>query len=338
MAWGCSKLFGCDLRLIITNQIEGVFMSQKSLLVLSLLFASQSVFAQSLNERITAAHKVAREAEECKAIAPFYYEIGNKSHAILGDSIGFKAPDAYTEMDIASASKWIMGAYTVEKLQGRLSANVISLLNFTSGYDQFTKCGESLTVAECQASGTNGNQTLENIGKFHYNGGHLQKLGVVMGIGALDAQMLGQEMTSVLGFNVKYFSPQLAGAVETSADEYAKFLRHIMNNELLMGRFLGRHAVCASPEFCPDKAVGSPISKELDYDYSLAHWVENDAKTGDGSFSSAGAFGFYPWVDKYKNFYGIIARKALSPGAGQKSMFCGQKIRKAFMNPAQKSF
>lgn len=312
-------------------------MSQKSLLIVSFFLASNSLFAQSLNDRITAAHKVAREAQECKAIQPFYYEVGNKNHAILGDSIGLNAPDALTEMDIASASKWIMGAYTVQKLQGRLSALNISLLNFSSGYDQFTKCGQSITVEECQKSGTNGNQSVQNVGKFNYNGGHLQKLGVVMGLGSYDAISLGQEMSSVLGFNIKYFSPQLAGAVETSADEYAKFLRNMMNNDLLMGRFLGKHAICASPAYCPEAAVGSPIASDLDYDYSLAHWVENDAKKGDGSFSSAGAFGFYPWVSKDKAYYGIIARKALNAGAGQKSMLCGQKIRKAFMIPTQKS-
>ncbi len=311
-------------------------MTQKPLLILSFLLASQSLFAQSLNDRITAAHTTAREAEECKAIQPFYYELGNKNHAILGDSIGVDAPDAFTEMDIASASKWIMGAYTVQKLQGKLSASTIQLLNFSSGYDQFKKCGQTQTVEDCQSFGTNGNQSAENIGKFNYNGGHLQKLGVVMGLGSYDAISLGNEMSSVLGFNVKYFSPQLAGAVETSANEYAKFLRSIMNNDLLMGRFLGKHAICASPSFCPQAAVGSPIASDLDYDYSLSHWVENDAKKGDGAFSSAGAFGFYPWVNKNKNFYGIIARKQVGAGAGQKSMLCGQKIRSAFMNPAVK--
>lgn len=312
-------------------------MSHKIFLVLGFAFASNTLLSQTLNDRITAAHTAARTAEECKIIQPFYYELGNKSHALLGDSIGVDAPEALTEMDVASASKWIMGAYTVEKLRGQLSPAQIRLLNFSSGYDQFTKCGQSLTVEDCQKSGTNGNQTIKNIGRFNYNGGHQQKLGVVMGLGALDDISLGHEMSSVLGINIKYFSPQLAGAVETSANEYAKFLRSIMNNELFIGRMLGKHAICASPAFCPQNAIGSPIASDLDYDYSLSHWVENDAKKGDGAFSSAGAFGFYPWVDKNKSFYGIIARKNLSAGAGQKSMLCGQKIRKAFMNPVLKS-
>lgn len=306
-------------------------MSYKILILLSLVCTSNSLFSQTLNDRISAAHKAAREAEECKVIQPFYYELGNKSHALFGDSIGVDAPDAVTEMDIASASKWIMGAYTVEKLQGRLSPSNIRLLNFSSGYDQFSKCGQTLTVEDCQKSGTNGNQTIQNIGKFNYNGGHLQKLGVVLGLGAFDVVSLGNEVSSVVGINIKYFSPQLAGAVETSANEYSKFLRSMMNNELLIGRLLGKHAICASPAFCPQSAIGSPIASDLDYDYSLSHWVENDAKKGDGSFSSAGAFGFYPWVDKNKSFYGIIARKNLSAGAGQKSMLCRQEIRKAFM-------
>jgi hypothetical protein len=302
-------------------------------MMMSFILINNSIFAQTFNDRIVAAEKVARESEECLAISPFYYEIGTKSHGITGFSIGDNAPTAYTNMKIASASKWIFGAFAIEKLHGKLTSSQIKLLNFTSGYDQFDNCANTNTISECQKSGTNGDRTFQDIGKFYYNGGHLQKLGVELGIGAYDSEILAKDVNATLGLNISYFSPQLAGAVQTSADEYAKFLRKIMNNDLIIGKMLGLHAVCASPTFCPDAAISSPIVNYLDYDYSLAHWVENDATLGDGSFSSAGAFGFYPWIDKTKTFYGIIAREKIDSGAGQKSMFCGQKIRNAFMKP-----
>jgi hypothetical protein len=42
--------------------------------------------------------------------------------------------------------------------------------------------------------------------------------------------------------------------------------------------------------------------------YSLGHWVEDDPVVGDGAFSSPGRFGFYPWVDASKTYYGVLAR------------------------------
>lgn len=58
----------------------------------------------------------------------------------------------------------------------------------------------------------------------------------------------------------------------------------------------------------------------------------------DGSFSSPGAFGFYPWIDSTKTYYGIVAREVhngvLASEEAQRpylqSMNCGRLIRKAW--------
>jgi hypothetical protein len=63
--------------------------------------------------------------------------------------------------------------------------------------------------------------------------------------------------------------------------------------------------------------------------YSIGHWVEDDPKVGDGAFSSPGAFGFYPWIDASKTYYGVVAR-AEAPGALE-SVYCGRLIRKAWV-------
>ena len=64
----------------------------------------------------------------------------------------------------------------------------------------------------------------------------------------------------------------------------------------------------------------------------MGHWVEDDPVTGDGTFSSAGAFGFYPWIDATKTYYGILAREDTSGGGnGFPSAECGRNIRKAFV-------
>jgi hypothetical protein len=93
---------------------------------------------------------------------------------------------------------------------------------------------------------------------------------------------------------------------------------------------LGSHSVCANPQACTGgEALASPLSADDRWRYSLGHWVESDPESGDGAFSSAGAFGLYPWIDASRSHYGIVARVAPS-GAGVGSAQCGRLIRQAF--------
>jgi len=78
-----------------------------------------------------------------------------------------------------------------------------------------------------------------------------------------------------------------------------------------------------------DKALFAPIPPSESWHYSVAHWVEDDPKVGDGAFSSPGAFGFYPWIDASKSYYGVVARAA--PNGAWASVQCGRLIRKAWL-------
>lgn len=64
--------------------------------------------------------------------------------------------------------------------------------------------------------------------------------------------------------------------------------------------------------------------------YSIGHWVEDDPVVGDGAFSSAGSFGFYPWIDADKTTYGVLARSE-SAGNGIDSVDCGRLVRRAWI-------
>ena len=64
--------------------------------------------------------------------------------------------------------------------------------------------------------------------------------------------------------------------------------------------------------------------------YSIGHWVEDDPVVGHGAFSSAGSFGFYPWIDADKTTYGVLARSE-SAGNGIDSVDCGRLVRKAWI-------
>jgi len=296
--------------------------------------------------RLQAANQTAQRSESCKAVAPFYWEIGNQQQKLAGASVGGDTYTATTEMPIASASKWIFGAYVVQLRSGQLSQEDIAALTMTSGYTNFgnTSCVRLLpgrraaeTVAECFASanrkgGHNSDFNQDALGKFYYNGGHFQKLATDIGLGQDNNAALAADIQTQLGSDIKltYGSPQLAGGVNTSAASYAIFLRKILSRQLYIGDLLGSHAVCTNPDTCAS-ALHTPVPEELSWNYSLGHWVEVDPDTGDGAFSSAGAFGFYPWIDASKTWYGILARKG-QPGSGEDSARCGGQIRKAWVS------
>jgi hypothetical protein len=74
---------------------------------------------------------------------------------------------------------------------------------------------------------------------------------------------------------------------------------------------------------------GTPFPQEA-WHFSIGHWVEdNPATNGDGAFSGAGSFGFYPWIDSTKSYYGIVSRN--EQYGAYPSVQCGRLIRRAFI-------
>lgn len=323
-----------------TSQILSLHSCLMLLLVINTALASPST-----EQRAKAATETALHNGACTKISPFYWEIGDKDKALASGSVGGNTYTANTDMMIASASKWIWGSYVVQRKQGRLNDKDISLLNMTSGYTSFRypRCARlgsgdksGVTVKQCfeakNVFGSNDGFDENAAGHFSYNGGHFQKQAVEFGLGDTNNLTLQQAMQKQLGldFSFGFDSPQLAGGVTTSAANYSIFLRKILSDQLLMHDALGTHPVCTNPETC-NTALYTPIPSKESWHYSLAHWVEDDPKVGDGVFSSPGAFGFYPWIDHSKTYYGIVARKAMVGGAID-SVKCGREIRKAWMS------
>jgi hypothetical protein len=178
-------------------------------------------------------------------------------------------------------------------------------------------------------------QNPATVGKFDYDSGHLENHASQLGgIGGTLNANLGATIGNLLGANgaLAYSEPLLAGGIRTTTQNYALVLRHILDGSLYMHDALGTHPVCTRPSAACN-AVSSPIRES--WHYSMAHWVEDDPSTnGDGAFSSPGAFGFYPWIDSSKSFYGVIARAQASDGSiqeGYASAQCGRLIRHAWM-------
>jgi len=187
----------------------------------------------------------------------------------------------------------------------------------------------------------NGTYTATDAGRFAYGGGHMQVHAAgAMGLGALFNDGLASEVRSRLGtdLTLSYSQPQPAGGGVSSGAAYARFLRRLLDGTYRMSSQLGSHAVCASTNAarCTVPAINSPMPTDETMHYSLGHWVEDDPVKGDGAFGSAGAFGFYPWIDVSRTWYGLVVRRTNTSGEqdGVASMYCGRVIRKAWVTGA----
>ena len=270
----------------------------------------------------------------CNAVRPFYWEVGDASGALASGSVhggdATTAPAAGTRMSIASASKWFYSTYFVQRTGGTLSASDLKFFNFQSGYtSRGFSCQPTQTVQECVDLGSNGIYNADDDGTFSYSGAHMEKHASLSGLGTMNSAMLAAEIHSQVGNEIdfSYSSPQLAGGMVTTADDYAALLRKVLRGELKMHDALGTHPVCTNPKTCANAAF-APSPPGESWHYSIGHWVEDDPEVGDGAFSSPGAFGFYPWIDRTKTNYGVLARSAAN-GAIE-SVYCGRLIRKAW--------
>jgi hypothetical protein len=268
-------------------------------------------------------------------LGPFYWEVGDAGGAKVSGRVG-SGIDATTQMPVASASKWVYAAYVLQR-RGGVASGDVPFLNFTSGYTEFrdTRCSVLDTVGSCLGDKTG--RQLITIDKYSYGSGHMQNHAVAqMGLGPLNASALASEVGRIIGdFGFTYGNVNLAGGMHATPSGYGGFLRALLLGNLQMKGALGTHKVCADPTTCTSTAVNSPMDSAgtgETWNYSLGHWVEDDSKVGDHAFSSAGALGFYPWIDATKTYYGILARRATEADSqGYVSARCGRLIRQAWV-------
>ena len=283
------------------------------------------------SSKISAAGATATNHSFCTAIQPFYWEIGSATGPLGSGTTGDNSVTSTTTLAIASASKLIFASYALEKRTATLSADEVKLLNFTAGYSTSSNCLGYLTVNACYAGTTS--FVAEHEDKFYYSGGHMLKFAAVdLDLGSLGAPRLATELSDYLGsdIGVNFSIPQPAGGMRLSAEGYSIFLRKILSANLRMLENLGSNSVCTNVSACPTNAVSTPIPSSESWSYSLGHWVENDSVHGDGSFSSPGLFGFYPWITSDKTVYGVLARYSTSTNAYWESVECGRLFRKAY--------
>ncbi|MGN6528633.1 MAG: hypothetical protein ACTHL8_19755 [Burkholderiaceae bacterium] len=282
-----------------------------------------------LARRAEAARAAAAHDPACVAVQPFYWSVGDAGGMQADGREGRHAPAAETKMPVASASKWVYAAYVVQQRQGSLSADDVRFLTLTSGYTDFRFCLRGQTVEQCDRFLGNGRHVAANDGRFDYGGGHMQRHAVLDALGPDDDAALAAHVNAALGTAFAYAQPQLAGGLRATPAQYGVFLQGIVGGRLDMRAALGTHAVCTDPATCPT-AVYSPAAP-LALHYSIGHWVEDEPGTGDGAFSSAGAFGFYPWISADKAWWGVVARVDHRRTAAMDSARCGRRIRAAWL-------
>ena len=301
--------------------------------------------------------KTAQSNAACTVIQPFYWEIGDAESALASGSStqsGGTAVTATTPLLYASASKWIYGMYVVQNRGGaaNLTAADIHFLNFTSGYTYMDNATQSatcsrpasgadsinycLTLPSSTAGKTFASHDPSTDGVFDYDSGHEENHAGQFQpeINSLDTSQLGAAIAAglnVSGITLRYNQPLLAGGIFATANDYSPILRAVLSGQLGMLDALGTNAVCAWVGPGCDAAFSPGVS--VKWHYSIAHWVEDDPATGDGAFSSPGAFGFYPWIESNKRFYGVISRYAAANGEiqnGLASSRCGHALRAAW--------
>ena len=224
----------------------------------------------------------------------------------------------------------------------RAAVTLRHMLSFTSGLPTvFTPGGggtdctrdATVTLAACVDEIGRGGLGWPVGSRFEYGNTHLHVAArmaeVVAGVG-WDA-IVGQQLRAPFGWSAEaaYYTaprqavgtlnPLVAGGLRASMDEYAKLLGVVHNRGTHEGQRLiaaplveqiGRdpypHAVTG---FTPVAATG--------LEYGLTAWLECDTPTtGCDVLSSAGAFGFMPWIDRGGGYYAIIGLEESGDAAG----------------------
>lgn len=253
---------------------------------------------------------------------------------------------------VASASKLISGAMVFEAIRrsnGRLTLDSTTgvilgwkgpnaeitlrhLLSFTSGMpgERSAIMAPGKTLAACVAGLEDLEADTKPGTRFEYGSIHLQIAArMVEVIGGKPWNALFREWIAAplhLPDEVAYYTfprqaigttnPLIAGGLRMSMEQYAKVLAAVFHQGTAAPLTLGTPELFTAAAHEPFKvAIGlSPMQGQgYSYHYGLACWLETaDPHAGSDVISSAGAFGFTPWVDRRSGYYAIFGMEMLN--------------------------
>ena len=256
----------------------------------------------------------------------------------------------YTVYESASTSKWVSATIILDLVQqgvlsledhpqayidfwpntGELSEiRLRHLLSFTSGLNNEPLCinAKLFDFSDCVARILEQNPTIPPPGtEYNYNSTHLQVAGL-MAMRAVDPSG-GTDWTDLFaGFqsNTTLFpsgaydlpsqnNPRLAGGMHWNALEYTNFLQALYHKTILTPALID---AMSSDQIAAATIVKTPAGEDrgLDWHYGFGNWIECDAVPFDcgapTKFSSPGAYGAYPFIDREHGYFGILARQGI---------------------------
>ena len=249
--------------------------------------------------------------------------------------------DANTVVSVASASKWVSSAVLMRLVeQGVLSldAPLKSYIPELTGHWAETTLRQLLS----HSSGASWGHAIENPPSMSY-GEHVEQLiqipvknepGVVFAYGGISMQIAGyaaeqasgkrwsqlfdelvatpSEMEqSVYGHPFWYspgteiHSPNLAGGLYASGQDYFNFLTTLFPNETGRG-LLAKGTIDQMESDLTSSLVQVVPGPRPDWFYGLGLWCEAPLEGRCMQVNSAGAFGTFPWVDRETGTYGVL--------------------------------
>jgi serine-type D-Ala-D-Ala carboxypeptidase/endopeptidase len=201
------------------------------------------------------------------------------------------------------------------------------LLSFTSGLDREHVCTllPDITLADCVALIAVQPMTAAPGTRFDYGSTHLQVAArmaeVVTGAAWNDIYNAQIKTPLGLGADMLFYTaprqpngttnPLIAGGMRATMNEYARLLALEYNRGSYQGNSLIGTALmdAQTTEPYPNAVIGnSPYSAlSLNFHYGLTAWLEcTPPVVNCAAFSSPGAFGFTPWVDRDSGYYAIL--------------------------------
>lgn len=272
----------------------------------------------------------------------------------------FGSYDASTIVPIASASKWLSAATLMTLVdEGKLSLDdpvskylpyfietkgtitIRQLFSHTSGLPPITNDARCIynpfasmdacvqQIARFDLIGPPGAQ-------FAYGENSMQVAGRICEIVSGQSwESLFQERIAIpLEMPSATFGPGtnpiIAGGARSRLNDYANFLRMIINK----GRFNGKRVLSAKSvrEMQRNLTAGLPVvysPRGTDsVNYGIGEWIDLlDARGHAIQVSSPGAFGFTPWADKKRHLIGVFMVQNQGPNVAPTVQMIQQRVR-----------
>lgn len=273
---------------------------------------------------------------EERAYAKGFGEVAAVGRIRAGKASGAWTPD--TVVPIASASKWISGGVLMSVVEeGLLSLDdtageflpeftgdkakitIRQMFSHTHGFPEGPQVHRDTTITMKEAVSRIAGMTLEHEPgtALHYSGIGMQVAGYICTLVTKKpwVELFRERIGDPLGMaNTDYFAfgktenPNVAGSIQTSAEEYGRFTRMVLGKGVLDGRRVLKDETVRimTTNQTGDLPIArhpwGPLEKEspemAHARYGIGVWLEKmDADGHAIEMSSGGAFGCQPFVD-----------------------------------------